>query len=178
MVSTVLDVSRLETGDMPLHRSECDLHAVIEDAIRSVHSLMPADHVCYYALPEPLILSCDTNLVRRILINLISNAIKFSTSDDEVTVQVEDTGSQMRVAVTDTGPGIPPDYQEKIFEKFGQAETGQKKGYATGLGLTFCKLAVEAHGGAIGVDSVVSEGSTFWFILPKNPDTSESDYDT
>jgi len=73
----------------------------------------------------------------------------------------------IEIAVTDTGPGIPPEYHGKIFEKFGQVEArshGQK--HSTGLGLTFCKLAVEAHGGRIGVESAVGQGSTFWFVLP------------
>jgi two-component system, sensor histidine kinase and response regulator len=73
----------------------------------------------------------------------------------------------VRTTVTDTGPGIPPEYRERIFEKFGQVEGRQEgKKYSTGLGLTFCKLAVEAHGGQIGVDSEIGHGSTFWFTLP------------
>jgi signal transduction histidine kinase len=74
----------------------------------------------------------------------------------------------VRVEVTDTGPGIPLEYQKRIFEKFGQVESrkeGQK--HSSGLGLTFCKLAVEAHGGTIGVESEGGRGSTFWFTLPK-----------
>ena len=67
----------------------------------------------------------------------------------------------------DTGSGIPAEYQEKIFEKFGQVEAGTGvKRYSTGLGLTFCKLAVEAHGGRICVESELGKGSTFWFTLP------------
>jgi signal transduction histidine kinase len=68
------------------------------------------------------------------------------------------------IEVVDTGRGIPAEYHAKIFEKFGQLEDGQHIG--TGLGLTFCKLALEAHGGGIGVESVVGEGSTFWCVLP------------
>jgi signal transduction histidine kinase len=72
------------------------------------------------------------------------------------------------VAVSDTGPGIPREYRERVFEKFGQVEAasgGQK--FSTGLGLTFCRLAVEAHHGRIGVDSEIGRGSTFWFVLPR-----------
>ena len=168
MVSTVLDVSRMEAEEMPVNRSECNLHEVMEHAIDSVHVMMLSGHVLYHAPPAPVCLSCDQDLVRRILINLMTNAIKFTPSGGEVQVEVEETGAHVRVAVTDTGPGIPPEYHEKIFEKFGQAETREHGKYSTGLGLTFCKLAVEAHRGTIGVDSEVGKGSTFWFILPTN----------
>ena len=167
MVSTVLDVSRLEAGDMPVDRKECDLHRLIENAIDSVHVLLPLGRVVSH--PSATIVSsfCDPGLIRRILINLLSNAIKFTPHNSEVHVRVEESEVHVRVAVTDNGPGIPPDYHEKIFEKFGQVDTRQQGKYTTGLGLTFCKLAVEAHGGAIGVDSEVGKGSTFWFVLPK-----------
>lgn len=71
-------------------------------------------------------------------------------------------------SVSDTGPGIPPEFHEKIFEKFGQVEAARHGAkHSSGLGLTFCKFAVEAHGGTIGVDSVVGQGSTFWFVVPQ-----------
>jgi len=74
----------------------------------------------------------------------------------------------VRVLVQDTGPGIPPEYRERIFEKFGQVENpANRQRYSTGIGLTFCKLAVEAHGGQVGVDSEEGRGSTFWFTLPR-----------
>jgi len=71
----------------------------------------------------------------------------------------------VRVAVTDSGPGIAPEFHQRIFEKFGQVDD-RRNHQGTGLGLTFCKLAVEAHGGQIGVDSEMGQGSTFWLALP------------
>ena len=106
--------------------------------------------------------------------NLVGNAVKYTPPQGDVRVTVAMAGSQARVAVIDVGPGIAPEYHEMIFKKFGQVEArDQKQGSSTGLGLTFCKLAVEAHGGRIGVDSQVGRGSTFWFELPVVPSVGE-----
>jgi signal transduction histidine kinase len=114
-------------------------------------------------------LTGDPNLIRRVLQNLISNALKFTDKDKGIiTVFIEITAEDnMCVSVVDNGNGIPLEYREKVFDKFCQVATHkQSKGYSTGLGLTFCKLAVEAHGGKIGLESEMGMGSTFWFELP------------
>jgi signal transduction histidine kinase len=114
---------------------------------------------------------CDGELIQRVLVNLLGNATKFMSAGGEIRISIAPKEGDWMISVTDTGPGIPPQYHEKIFDKFGQVDTesGRKK-YSTGLGLTFCKLAVEAHGGRIGVESCVGKGSTFWFILPVRKD--------
>jgi two-component system sensor histidine kinase/response regulator len=102
-----------------------------------------------------------------VIANLVANAVKFTPSPGEILVRVAAAAAGHRVSVADTGPGIPVEYHEKIFEKFGQAEASQAGAQrSSGLGLTFCKLAVEAHGGRIGVESAIGKGSTFWFTLP------------
>ena len=110
---------------------------------------------------------CDPEVIGRIVANLLGNALKFTPASGEVRVSAVPSANEVKINVADTGPGIPAEYRERIFEKFGQVE-GQKEGkkHSTGLGLTFCKLAAEAHGGKIGVDSEVGHGSTFWFTLP------------
>jgi signal transduction histidine kinase len=103
-----------------------------------------------------------------VIANLVSNALTFTPEDGSVKVTVrKDENGSARVEVRDTGDGIPAEYHELIFEKFGQVGRGERRvKVSTGLGLAFCKLAVEAHGGRIGVVSQVGEGSTFWFELP------------
>jgi signal transduction histidine kinase len=122
-------------------------------------------------MPEtPLTVTADGGLIRRVLQNLLSNALKYTPDRGNVRIVVTPFESEIRIAVTDTGRGIAPQYHQHIFEKFGQVEDS-KNHLGTGLGLTFCKLAVEAHGGRIGVESEVGKGSTFWFALPVQNDS-------
>jgi two-component system, sensor histidine kinase and response regulator len=167
MVTSLLDVSRLEAGEMPLNKQVCDLRPVITTAIESLGGLTKGRHVLFTPNDQPVNLSCDPDVATRVIANLLGNALKFTPKSGEVRVATALEGNRVRTTVTDTGPGIPPEYRERIFEKFGQVEGRQEgKKYSTGLGLTFCKLAVEAHGGQIGVDSEIGHGSTFWFTLP------------
>ncbi|HEY3128458.1 MAG TPA: response regulator [Acidobacteriota bacterium] len=166
MVSSLLDVSRLEAGAMPLNLIPSDLGTLATEAIATLGTLVRTRQVHVEVPPEPLLVRCDAEIIRRVIVNLIANAVKFTPPDGQVQVTVKKDDAKAKVAVADTGPGIPPEYREKIFEKFGQVETQQKGKYSTGLGLTFCKLAAKAHGGKIGVNSEVGKGSTFWFTLP------------
>ena len=124
----------------------------------------------------PVRVICDYNFISRVIRNLFMNALKFTPKDGAITLEVEsleDAASKndghagikeiARVSVKDNGQGIPSHYLGKVFDKFVQVESRE---FSTGLGLTFCKLAVEAHGGNIGVESVEGKGSTFWFTLP------------
>jgi signal transduction histidine kinase len=167
MVSSLLDVSRLEAGSMPLDRQPHDMRQLIPEALQSLGALLQNCQVRFEPAGGPLPALCDEHIVRRIVANLVSNAIKFTPAEGSVVLTGERQASAVKISVRDTGAGIPKEYHTKIFEKFGQvANRKENRKYSTGLGLTFCKLAVEAHGGQIGVESVVGQGSTFWFTLP------------
>ncbi len=169
MVSAVLDVSKMEAGEMKLHLAECDLVRMAVDLMSGMQSLKEGREMVLDAPPAPVTVVADGDLVLRVVQNLLGNALKFTPSDGWIRLGIEPDDNRVCVRVRDNGPGIPAEYRVRIFEKFGQVEAranGQK--YSTGLGLTFCKLAVEAHGGSIGVESEVGKGSTFWFVLPKN----------
>jgi signal transduction histidine kinase len=108
--------------------------------------------------------------VRRTLVNLLGNAVKFTPAGGRITASVQRTQDTdgLLFCVEDTGEGIPSDAFERIFEKFGQVETrGAGRKMSTGLGLTFCKMAVEAHGGRIWVESELGKGSRFLFTIPR-----------
>jgi signal transduction histidine kinase len=168
MVSSLLDVSKMEAGEMKLNLTQCELLTIAREALAKAEPLRGDRQLILSGSDEPVTVMADAELIARVLQNLLGNALKFTPDDGRVTVSVESSTDAARVLVQDTGPGIPPEYRERIFEKFGQVENpANKQRYSTGLGLTFCKLAVEAHGGQVGVDSEEGRGSTFWFTLPR-----------
>jgi signal transduction histidine kinase len=112
-------------------------------------------------------ITSDGALVRRIIQNLVTNGIRHTPAGSRLRITIASADGRARVAVHDQGRGVPPEAREKIFEKFGTVENRREQTYhSAGLGLTFCKLAVEAHDGTIGVDSRLPTGSMFWFELP------------
>ncbi len=170
MVSSLLDVSRLEAGQMPVQRAPCDLRTSAQGAVEMLGGVLNKHPVSIGAVPEAVPTMCDISLIQRVMVNLLGNAAKFSPHDSPIQVEFEDLPDRVRVSVRDHGSGIPPEHHARIFEKFGQVESGNPDPrHSTGLGLTFCKLAVEAHGGQIGVESTPGLGSNFWFTLPKQP---------
>lgn len=167
MADDLLAVSRLEARQMPLERVECDLAQVVRDAIQNVKVLESGCEIVLEA-PWPVPVVVDENVVSRIVENLVSNGLKNTPADRPLRVSVSEQAQDARVAFRDEGAGIPLEFREEIFEKFGTVLTRKnQKHHSVGLGLAFCKLAVQAHGGRIGLDSEEGKGSTFWFTLPK-----------
>lgn len=170
MVGSMLDICKLESGTLKLDRKPNGIGRLIEEAVQ--YAGLPQTGAPVHAgKPDPEIeIACDAELVRRVIINLIGNAKKFTPEHGSIRINVAKTSDSVRISVADTGLGIPKEHHERIFQKFVQVEsTGQIQRRSTGLGLTFCKLAVEAHGGTIGVESQVGVGSTFTFSLPLQP---------
>lgn len=168
MINELLDVHKLEAGSLNIDTQLTDLRKLVHEAEESLAATLGSISLLQEHPPEGTSVRLDQDLIRRVIVNLLSNAISFSPQGSAIRVSshVEpDEGLYLRVS--DAGPGIPVEEQAKIFEKFGQVESGQvKRKYSTGLGLTFCKMAIEAHGGKIGVESEPGQGSTFWFCLP------------
>ncbi len=167
MIATMLDISRMESDKMPLQLEPCDLRGVLSAAVSSLRGLFMKTRL-HYEPPEKAVVGfCDRKIMQRVVENLLTNAAKFAGKAGSIRLEMVENGGEVRISVHDTGPGIPPEYHSLIFEKFGQAPAGQKKSnFSSGLGLTFCKIAVEAQGGLIGVESEVGRGSTFWFTVP------------
>jgi signal transduction histidine kinase len=128
---------------------------------------LPGRRTLTLEVPESsLTVMADVGLIRRVFRNLLSNALNYTPTGGAVRIVATPAPGVIRVTVTDAGPGIAAEDHQRIFEKFGQVESLDNR-TGTGLGLTFCKLAVEAHGGRIGVESEVGTGSTFWLTLPR-----------
>jgi two-component system sensor histidine kinase/response regulator len=166
MANDLFDVSRLEDCRMPVERAEWDLTRMAHD-VRSVLGTLDVDRPIDIETVEPVTVTCDGALIRRVIENLVGNGMRHTPAGTRLRISITRGEGRVRVAVHDQGRGVPPEARKKIFEKFGTVEARQESAYhSAGLGLAFCKLAVEAHGGTIGVEPGVPSGSTFWFELP------------
>lgn len=170
MINDLLDVEKMEQETVPLDLATLSASDLIAQAVSQVASLAKSSglKLTQRVAPEVPAFNGDEDKLRRVLVNLLSNAIKFTPPDGTVSVEASLSESgDLLFCVQDSGEGIPPDAFERIFEKFGQVENrkaGRKM--STGLGLAFCKLAVEAHGGRIWVESKPGRGSAFFFLSP------------
>jgi two-component system phosphate regulon sensor histidine kinase PhoR len=168
LVSDLLFTARLQDGRLELERTEVDLGRLVADAIQSARPRAESARIelVVDAVPVPPVLGEAVRLAQ-LLDNLVSNAVKFTPSGGRVTVRLASDGAQVRIEVSDTGIGIPDVEREKLFERFFRSQTAlERQIQGTGLGLYISKAIVEAHGGRIGVQSVVGEGTTFVVELP------------
>jgi two-component system sensor histidine kinase/response regulator len=175
LVNELLDISKLENGELRPDRSPLDITALVKEALDG-GALVGYDHsleLLSDVAPDLPFISADDDLLRRVLSNIVGNAIKFTPGPGTITIgaRLQDTHeaepTSMLFFVADTGPGISETDRLRIFDKFGQVDMRKEgRNISTGLGLTFCKLAIEAHGGRIWVESELEKGSTFFFALP------------
>ena len=168
MINDLFDVSRMEEGKFPLNRTACDLTTIASEAIEELRGMERGRPIELEPGTIPLV-SCDPVIIRRVLVNLINNGIKHTPVGSPLQVRLTTTAERARIEVRDHGPGGPEDARNKIFEKFGTLESRRnptQKRHSANLGLAFCRLAIEAHGGSISVENAPAGGSIFWFDLP------------
>ncbi|HLF28747.1 MAG TPA: GAF domain-containing protein [Anaerolineae bacterium] len=177
LIGSLLDVQKLETGQLELQAQPLAPASLIEEALEALRPLaelsdITLDMEADYDLPP---VQGDSDHLRRVLTNLVDNALKFVGSGGRIRVSAQAGDGFIQFSVADNGPGIPPDYRERIFERYVQVpgRAGRRRG--TGLGLTYCRMVVEMHGGRIRVDTSPEGGSNFVFTLPtaRTPNTGE-----
>jgi PAS domain S-box-containing protein len=172
LVDSMLDVSRLEQGEVPLQCDWINVEYLIEQVSEQVGPQAAAKEVELTIAPVsdevPIEVWIDHGLIRRVLVNLIINAIKYTTNDAKIWLNTDIETDQLHFAVKDNGPGISAKDQQHIFDKFSRLQISADGPAGVGLGLAFCKLAAEAHKGTITVESsgIAGEGSTFHVYLP------------
>jgi signal transduction histidine kinase len=171
IINDLLDISKMENGALPLELREIAPADLIAAAVRQVAPLANSQNLTLAAELAPHLprFVADEAKLLRTLVNLLGNALKFTLPGGTVKVAArpDHDGRSLLFSVHDTGEGIPSEAFGRIFEKFGQVESRHGgRTMSTGLGLTFCKLVVEAHGGHISVESAPGEGSTFSFTIP------------
>lgn len=183
LVNAILDISRLESGRMHLNRQPIDIEESIAAALQAQLPLATKKNISLRDDVPPNLPNVwgDPRLVERILQNLVDNALKFTPEGGQIEVTAELAQSKARsdtqdsrlvVSVCDTGPGIPPELTDRMFQKF---TTGRHVASGSGLGLTFCKMAIEALGGRIWVESAPGQGARFKFTLPKVTEQKKAD---
>ncbi len=168
MVQDLLDCSRLESGELALHKEESDLAEVLEDAILMAMPLAWRKKIKldYHVPDEPCMANIDKKRMEQVIINLISNAIKFSPENEVVEIRLVRKNQSWKVMIEDNGPGIPREDRSKIFNKFFQ-RSDSSTDTGMGLGLAIAKGIIEAHGGIIGIcDREKGRGSCFYFLIP------------
>jgi PAS domain S-box-containing protein len=170
LVQGILNVARIESKKLDLHRQPLDLPSLMKRVVRTLEA---GTTIHQFRLPTadnlPPVWG-DEDRVEEVLMNLVDNAIKYSPQGGLIVLKAEEKGAEVVVSITDPGVGIPKKEQRKIFNKFHRVDRGDAKGtYGYGLGLYIAKKFVEAHGGRIWVESTVGQGSTFSFTLPLAP---------
>lgn len=168
LVQELLDLSMIESGQAILRMVDVPADLLVQEAIERMTDQSETKNIKVVGdVPVGIQVLCDRDQARRVLINLIHNAIKWSPSDETITVRVTNGADEVTFAVLDSGPGVPDEFRERIFERFYQVDPSRSGGDGTGLGLAICRHIVEAHGGRIWAESnATGAGGRFVFTLP------------
>jgi len=169
LINNIVDSSKIEAGFFELHLSNNNIIQVVEEIVMSVTNFTDSKglNIIFDTDIEEKIIACDSEKIERIVLNLISNAIKFSDEGDEIFVDIKDKNEFVEISVKDNGTGIAAKYLDMIFDRFKQADKSlSRNAEGTGIGLSLVKSIVELHGGSIYVESELGKGSKFIVMLP------------
>ncbi len=165
IIDDLVDATNIDLGTLTAERETVDLTGVVERAVEEAAMMASTERVSLEAPPN-LMVHGDARRLEQVVVNFLTNAIKYSPEPTPILVQVALEDARVTVSIKDHGIGLSAEDRAHVFERYFRAEPGQKYADGMGLGLHICKHIVELHGGQIGVDSELGKGSTFWFSLP------------
>jgi signal transduction histidine kinase len=171
LLNDVLDIARIESGHLTLSLEPVSVHALVQDTVELMHRIARAQGITLeveLGASAKAYVRADRQRLRQVLINLVSNAIKYNRADGRVTIAVADSGGpdRLRLVVTDTGNGLTPTQMERLFVPFERLDAAATGVEGTGLGLVLSRSLTEEMGGTMGVDSTPGDGSSFWVEFP------------
>lgn len=169
LINDLLDASRIHADKLELHNELCDLVVIVQEIVEDQRRLLPTRAIRFSHTGVQALVQADAGRIGQVVNNYLSNALKYSEARCPIEITVEREGAFARVAVRDEGPGLAPADQKHLWERFYRVPEIQVKsgsGVGLGLGLHICKTLIERQGGRVGVQSIVGQGSTFWFTLP------------
>ncbi|HFE37254.1 MAG TPA: HAMP domain-containing histidine kinase, partial [Gammaproteobacteria bacterium] len=170
LINDILDIEKISSGKIELKMEDFDLMLFIHEAINANAGYAERQNVSFNIVDYPndtVILKADFAKLLQVMNNLLSNAAKFEPEGGHVDIKAQQRGDRIRISVRDHGPGIPCEFQDKIFEKFSQADTSNTRNIkGTGLGLAIAKAIIEMHKGIIDFESEAGRGATFFIELP------------
>lgn len=165
LVNDFLDLEKIQSGKLELNKKQVNLDVLVANAIDSIKPLADLKQIVIAEGDTDFDIVADGDRIIQVLVNLLSNAVKFAPQASEIKIIASIINDTIEIGVSDLGPGIRPEEQLTVFDRFDQLDGGFVPG-SSGLGLTICKNLVELHGGTIGVQSELGKGSTFYFRLP------------
>jgi signal transduction histidine kinase len=171
MVESMLDVSRMQNGKLQINYRSVTVKSLVLEAVKRVQILADMENIFIdLQLPDnDIVIEADEEKLYRVMGNLLNNAIKYTPTGGQILVAIEPKNDDIWLSVVDTGPGIPPESRERVFDRFSQLnDDGPRLRSGFGLGLSFCRIAVEAHQGKIWVEPGENDtGSRFVVSLPQ-----------
>jgi signal transduction histidine kinase len=164
MVNDLLDAARVDSGQLALRLAPVDLCGLVSGAVDVFHRMSPRRTTCDVPA-TPIVCVADGERLTAVLANFLDNAAKYAPEPSPIEVRLGRTGAHVRISVTDHGPGIASDDQQRLFQRYFRAARTADAARGLGLGLYLCRMIADGHGGTVGVDSTPGRGSTFWIDL-------------
>ncbi|HEU5230093.1 MAG TPA: HAMP domain-containing sensor histidine kinase, partial [Ktedonobacteraceae bacterium] len=170
LVKDLLEISRIQADRLSFHPTPCNLATILLEAVEDLLTTVPQRLIHSDVSPTDSVpVMADEARIRQVISNYLSNAHQYSPADRPIVAQLTIDGEHVRIAIRDEGPGLSPEEQGRIWERFYRVqwiERQHSNGVGLGLGLYICQIIIEQHKGQVGVESTPGDGSTFWFTLP------------